>query len=261
MIDMRATIIPKSDQINADDLIGGPRTITVSKVSLLAAADQPVAIHFEGDGGKPYKPCKSMRRVIVMTWGPDGAAYVGRSMTLYRDEGVAFGGQKVGGIRISHMTHITKPITMALTATRGRREGFTVQPLQIEQPRADDLMQRADAAAAAGTASYATFWSSLSKTDQKALLPGHDARKNAAKAADEAFDPDTGEVTDAQADTPAIDWAARLKALITAAQACPDTDALVALKTAHADTIKDMPDDVFADWSDAVDAIAANLKR
>jgi hypothetical protein len=128
MADMTKTIAPKSDQMNADDLIGGPMTISITKVSLLAG-DQPVAISFAGDNGKPYKPCKSMRRVLVQVWGGDGTAYIGRSMTLYRDEKVVFGGSPVGGIRISHMSNISEPITMALTATRASRKPFTVKPL------------------------------------------------------------------------------------------------------------------------------------
>ena len=131
MIDMRSTVVPKSDQLNADDLIGQTKTIRVTKVSLLAAPDQPIAIHFEGDNGKPYKPGKSMRRVLIMVWGDDGSKYVGRRMTLFRDEKVLFGGVAVGGIRISHMSHIDHPVTMALTATKAQRKPFTVQPLVV----------------------------------------------------------------------------------------------------------------------------------
>lgn len=124
-LDLSKTIAPKSDQLNADDLIGGPRTITVTAVKL-AAEDQPVSIHFVGDDGKPYKPCKSMRRVLVKAWGPDGSQYPGRSMTLYLDESVRFGGAAVGGIRISHLSHISKSLTMALTATRATKKAYTV---------------------------------------------------------------------------------------------------------------------------------------
>jgi hypothetical protein len=68
-ITMLDTIVPKSDQLNSDDLIGGPRTIRLTKVHL-TGEEQPVALHYEGDDGKPYKPCKSMRRVLVQLWGP-----------------------------------------------------------------------------------------------------------------------------------------------------------------------------------------------
>lgn len=132
MTDIMSTIAPKSDQLNTDDLIGRSLTIKVSRVSLCGEPDQPVAIHYEGDGGKPYKPCKSMRRVMVHVWGGDGNAYVGRRMTLYRDDKVQFGGLAVGGIRISHMSDIDNAVTMALTATRAARKPFTVKPLPPE---------------------------------------------------------------------------------------------------------------------------------
>ena len=148
MTDLRLTIAPKSDQINADDLLAGPRTIRVTKVSLCTEPDQPVAINFESDGGKPYKPCKSMRRVLVNVWGPDGNAYTGRSMTLYRDDKVQFGGLAVGGIRISHVSHIDRDVTMALTATRANRKPFTVKPLAAETPTAEKRRSGRDILAA-----------------------------------------------------------------------------------------------------------------
>lgn len=136
MIDLRTTIIPKSDQLNADDLIGETRTIKVTKVLLTAEADQPVALNYEGDNGKPYKPCKSMRRVLVKLWGPDGNDFAGRRMTLYRDDKVLFGGMAVGGIRISHMSDIgDKEVTMALTAKRADRRPYTVRPLVEQRPK------------------------------------------------------------------------------------------------------------------------------
>lgn len=132
MTDLSLTIAPKSDQLNADDLIGGARTIQITRVSACpGSAEQPIAVYFEGDNGKPYKPCKSMRRVLVQTWGKDGTQYAGRSMTLYRDPKVQFGGLEVGGIRISHMSHIANAVTMALTATRANKKAFTVYPLEV----------------------------------------------------------------------------------------------------------------------------------
>ncbi len=130
MISILETCAPKSDQLNADDLIGGvSKTIKITKVSILGG-DQPVALNYEGDNGKPYKPAKSMRRVIVNCWGSDANKYVGRSLTLYRDDKVTFGGVNVGGIRISHMSDISAPMTMALTASKTVRKPYTVQPLQ-----------------------------------------------------------------------------------------------------------------------------------
>jgi len=129
MSDLTTTIAPKSDRLNADDLIGVPsKTIKITNVSVVAG-DQPVSLGFEGDNGKPWYPCKSMRRVLVQVWGGDGNKYVGRRLTLHRDSTVRFGGLEVGGIRISHMSDIAEPITMALTATRAQRKPYTVHPL------------------------------------------------------------------------------------------------------------------------------------
>jgi len=147
MNDMRAVIMPKSDQQNADDFLAGPMTITVTKVEIRPGTEQPVSIFFDGDGGKPYKPCKSMARVMVACWGHDANKYVGRSMTLYCDPKVTWGGMAVGGIRISHMSDIDGAKVMALTATKGSKKPFTVKPL-IEfagaQQSTEEFLDRAD---------------------------------------------------------------------------------------------------------------------
>src|SRR3990167_5307316 len=51
MDDMASTIIPKSDQLNSDDLITGPITITITGVDIRSGQEQPISIHYEGDGG------------------------------------------------------------------------------------------------------------------------------------------------------------------------------------------------------------------
>ena len=130
MNDMTGAIVPKSDQLNADDLIGRELTIKITGVAIKGGQEQPVSIHFEGDDGKPYKPCKSMSRILVSAWGPDSSKYVGRSMTLYRDPKVKWAGMDVGGIRISHMSDIADDLTMALTVTRANKKPFTVRPLR-----------------------------------------------------------------------------------------------------------------------------------
>ena len=128
-VDVSKTIAPKSDQLNADDLISGAKTIKIREVRGTTDANQPISIFFEGDENKPYKPCKSMRRVLVKAWGSEGLEYVGKSLTLYRDEAVVFGGVQVGGIRISHMSDIDAPLTIALSESRAKRKPYTVNPI------------------------------------------------------------------------------------------------------------------------------------
>jgi hypothetical protein len=130
MLDLTDTIVPKSDQVNADDLMSGPRTFTISDVRKSGSPDQPVDVVLaEFPLGRPFKPSKSMRRVMVLAWGPDASTYVGRRLTLYRDPTIKFGGSEVGGIRISAMSHISEPLTMSLTVTRGKRAPFRVDVL------------------------------------------------------------------------------------------------------------------------------------
>lgn len=142
MTDLTSTIEARSDQLNADDLMGGPRTVTITKVSAnTSSTEQPIAINYEGDNKKPFFPCKTVRRLLVSVWGSNGADYVGRSMTLYRDPSVKWGGLEVGGIRVSHVSNIDTPITIALTATRGSKKPFTVRPLVIEARQTDPVTE------------------------------------------------------------------------------------------------------------------------
>lgn len=127
-MDLTESIAPKSDQLNAEDLLTGPRTFTIEKVSA-GSAEQPVNVHLVEMPGRPYRPSKSMRRVMVNAWGKETAPYAGRRLTLYRDPDVTFGRDKVGGIKISHLSDITKPLSIALTVTRGKRAPHVVEPL------------------------------------------------------------------------------------------------------------------------------------
>lgn len=139
MNDMSQVIIPRSDQINADSLLAGPVVITIREVEIRPGTEQPVTIYYNGDEGKPWRPCKSMSRVLVSAWGPDARQYLGRSVRLFCDPNVTWGGMKVGGIRISHMSHIERDMVIALTATKGKKVMATIKPLVIEQakPAAD----------------------------------------------------------------------------------------------------------------------------
>ncbi len=130
--DLRPTIVPKSDQLNAEQLLTGPMTVTVTGVTVSNNAEQPVTIHYEGDDGRPYKPCKTMRKVLILAWGHDGSEWTGKSMTLFNDPAVKFGGQSVGGIRISHVSHIERDIAVSLTATKGKKTLHTIKALKTQ---------------------------------------------------------------------------------------------------------------------------------
>ena len=129
---LRDTITPKSTQLNADDLIAGPIVVTITAVKRGDTQEQPISLAIDG-GRMPYLPCKSMRRVMIAAWGDDGRTWVGKSMKLYCDPTVKFGGVKVGGIRISHMSGLASKLSVMLTTTRSKRSEFTVDPLVAER--------------------------------------------------------------------------------------------------------------------------------
>lgn len=131
-MDISDTIIPNSAQINAEDLLR-PITVNITGVER-GNAEQPVFIHLAEFPGRTYRPGKSMRRVLVAAWSAEASTYTGRRLTLFNDPTIKFGKDVTGGIRISHMSHIDKPLNVALTVTRGRRAPFVVQPLPDTPP-------------------------------------------------------------------------------------------------------------------------------
>jgi hypothetical protein len=132
-IDVTDAIKPKSDQLNADDLIAGAITVTITSVSK-RQGEQPVAVSYEGDNGKPFYPCKSMTRVLVHAWGKYADQWAGKRLTLYRDPKVTWAGAEVGGIRISHMSDIPHDLTMSLTASKQSKKPYTVKLLTEAPP-------------------------------------------------------------------------------------------------------------------------------
>ena len=194
MTDLATMVDAKSDQTNSDDLIAGPMTIKITKVGANEGSkEQPLSIFFEGDKGKPYKPCLSMRRVLLTLWGNKGQSFVGRSMMLYRDPTVKWGGMEVGGIRISHMSDIDRPVTIALTATKANRKPFTVQPLKITSaapPPIDrapnpDTLELARTAASAGSDVFKTWYKGASQDERDDAKTIMDELKAASIKADE----------------------------------------------------------------------------
>ena len=125
---LRDTVAPKSDRRNADDFLAGSETVKIIAVKR-GDAESPVAVHLENS--KPWYPCKSMRRILIAAYGDNGVDWIGKSMTLYCDPAVRFGGVAVGGIRISHLSHIESDMVVSLTTTRSKRTPYTVKKLEI----------------------------------------------------------------------------------------------------------------------------------
>ena len=135
VLDVSYAIVPKSDQLNAEDLIAGPITAQIERVTAIKAPQQPVSVHLVGYPGRPWKPCKTSLKLLINAWGPNAAEWAGRWVKLFRDESVSFGDQKnCGGIRSSHISHIKKQIVQMLTQTRGKRVLYRIDPMDAPEP-------------------------------------------------------------------------------------------------------------------------------
>lgn len=132
--DITETLAPKSDQMDAVDLLGGPMTFTIVEVTKGASDEQPVQVKL-AEFSRPWRPSKGMRRVLAACWTPHANEWTGRRLTLFCDPTVRFGGAEVGGIRISHMSDLTGPRKVPLLITKGKSAMYTVQPLKEEAPR------------------------------------------------------------------------------------------------------------------------------
>ena len=129
--DISDTILAKSDQLNADDLISAPRTILITSVTK-GNAESPVIIRYEGDSNRPFKPCKTVRRILSLGWGVMANTWAGKSVTLYNEPSVIYAGKAIGGIRIKAMSDIPKRITVLLSTTRGKKSEHIIDILQAQ---------------------------------------------------------------------------------------------------------------------------------
>ena len=134
MVDISQYTYSKGTQTNADDLVAAPRTVVVTDVVLTGDEKQPLAVRYEGDEGKPFLPCLTMRKMIAAIWGKESDAWIGQSLTLFRDPSIKFGPDTPGGVRISHMSGIDKTISVQLLEKRGKRRTYTIVPLVVEKP-------------------------------------------------------------------------------------------------------------------------------
>lgn len=167
-MDIADTIASISDQLGAEDFLAVPQVVTITEARV-PGGEQPVELVTDVFGPKrPFKPSKTVRRILVAAWGKHASEYVGRRMMLYRDPTITFGGQAVGGIRVSAMSHIDEPVTVALTVTRGRRAPHTVEPLAVEYqpiPESFAAKVRAGGLTEDERASAITYLAKLSNAD------------------------------------------------------------------------------------------------
>jgi hypothetical protein len=135
MADVRGTLEAKSDQLNATDIMGIDLVIRIRAVVVGGGKEQPVAVYFDGDNNRPWKPSKGMRRVLAAGWGWESDNWVGKSVKLHFDASVKYAGKEVGGIRVKAMSDIDQRGMVVVEAiNRQQRVPVNVAYLDARMP-------------------------------------------------------------------------------------------------------------------------------
>ncbi len=134
-MDIGFALEAKSDQLNYDDIADTEIVVTISEVAV-RGGEQPVWVYYNGCNNRPWKPSKGMLRILAVAWGRDSASWVGKSIGLYGDKTVKWAGKETGGIRIRSLSNINHSgLSAMLTVSRGKRQEYRVQFLNMERPK------------------------------------------------------------------------------------------------------------------------------
>jgi hypothetical protein len=135
---MKVDIKKNTDQLNYEDFLGGvTRIVTITKVEK-GRKEAQYDISIEGDD-RYWRPPATVLKLLVLAYGDDDSNWIGKRAQLFGDPDVKMKGVKVGGIRVSHLSHLDKPLEASLTVTRGQTGIFTVQPITERDMKLIDL--------------------------------------------------------------------------------------------------------------------------
>lgn len=132
MADISNTLAAKSNQLNAVDL-PRPRVFRIVAVTV-TGAEQPVDVQLDG-WPHPWRPCKSMRRVLSAAWGTESDQWLGKAVELYCDPDVLWAGERAGGIRIAALSGIPAGgIEVVLRASSKKSAPVRFRRLDVADP-------------------------------------------------------------------------------------------------------------------------------
>ena len=132
--DVTDTLEGKGDQLNADDLIAGPVIVRVLDVRKVGDKKQPIIIEIRTSEHRlrPWKPCLTMRRLLVAMWGSKKSAWKGKYVQLYNERDVSYGGKVTGGVRMMTAT-LDAPFEALLTVGRNKKQLYKVGVLEMPE--------------------------------------------------------------------------------------------------------------------------------
>lgn len=190
---MKITAPPRSDQLNGDDFSGGrTATVTITGVKEGSTDLAPYDISLAEVENRSWRPPLTVLRLLMALWGDDSSEWVGRKVTLYRDDTVRVGKEVMGGIRVSHASHLptgNKPFTTRITVTRARKSPVTVQPIAADAPTSTPAQTHteptAEEVAAERKPDTLRKWWTISSPERKAQIEARVAELAATPDPDE----------------------------------------------------------------------------
>ena len=145
--ELQACAAAKSDQIDADNLIGGiTMDVTIKAVQRGPSNEQPLQLVLE-ETEKFYRPSKTYRRALIGCFGDEPSNWIGKRLRLVRNPDTMFGGVKVGGVEVSHAS-IEAPMVFMLQAKRGKKSAVSIDVIPAPQ-KPTPMPEKVKAAAAA----------------------------------------------------------------------------------------------------------------
>lgn len=184
-----------SDRVTAASLSDGPRIVTIVRKEITAykrgvpkREQYPVALYLaEFDDDQPFRPNLTMRRLLRGVWGGRSDDYIGRRLELYADQTVMLGRKVKPGVRISAMSHISKPVTVTVPKSRDSDTSITVKPLPDVVSPVDEVLARITNADSMDALMYA--WKAAQAagvSNTPAVIAAKDAKKKQYETTDHA---------------------------------------------------------------------------
>ena len=166
---MKITAEPRSDQLNADDLIGSSRIVTIAGVRA-GTAEQKYDIMLAGET-RVWRPPVTVVRILLAAWGDESDVWVGRSAARARAPPGRGGPAPPGGIRGRARSHIDKRMSVAVQEKRGKRKMHVVEVLtDVPAPTAEvPTLADAQIDAATTTDELRGMWSAATPEQQQRI--------------------------------------------------------------------------------------------
>ena len=141
----------KGEHLSAAELGNRRPTFTIVRIGSVRLDDEKkkkevdkAVIYFkEIDRGWVFS--KTSGHCLAKMFGEDDDAWIGKRVTLFADPDVKFGGDQVGGIRVSGSPDISQPMTIRIKFPKKKAIEVTLTPTAPSRPSQNQPQQEKSA--------------------------------------------------------------------------------------------------------------------